>query len=102
MIISDSLMVGSLLIIIGYEIDDVAMDIAASNVLRYLIVYRRHDHVTIQYMWICRRVGWVGGMRCIVLRRIVSWCRMSRFSEIRSRFGCRLGKRCIMMGALPN
>jgi len=105
MIVSDSLMVsGSLLIIIGYEINDVAMDIAAGNVLRYLVVYRRHDHVTIQYMWIGRRVGRVGRMRRVVPRRVVSWCRVSRFSDIRSRFGCgNLGKRCIMMGAaLPN
>lgn len=105
MIVGDSLlMIGSLLVVVGHEINDVAMGgIAAGNVLRCLVVNRWHDHVTVQHVRIRRRVSLVGGMSSIALRcRVVPRCRVSRFPEIRSRFGRRLGKRCVMMTVLSN
>lgn len=65
-IVGDGLMIGRLLIVVGHEVDDVAVVSVAGivgGVLRRAAVVvdrRRREHVAIQYLRI-RRVGRLGG-----------------------------------------
>lgn len=78
-IVGNRLLISRLLVIVGHEVDDVAVSIAAAGgVLRRVVVdCRRCDHITIQYLRI-RRVSLGRGM-C----RVIPWCRVPRLSEIR-------------------
>lgn len=76
-IIGNCLMIGSLLVVVGHEVNNVAVGrVAGSRVLRWIVVdrCRRHDDVTIQDL----RVRLRGGMY-----RVVPRCRVPCFPEIR-------------------
>lgn len=85
-------MIGSLLVVVGHEINDVAVGcVAGSRVLRRIVVdYCRRCDVTIQHRLV-RRLG--GGMY-----RVIPRCRVPRFPQIRRpRFRRCFGKRRGMM-----
>lgn len=100
-IVDRSLMIGRLLIV-GREIDDVAMggDAAAGGdvtlLRRHVVVNRRrHDHVTTQQLRIPVSLG---GVRRVVPRGVVP-----RLPEVRPRLGRRFGKqRGMISTAFPN
>lgn len=93
-------LIGRLLVIVGHDVDDVAVGVATVGgmLCRVVVDCRRCDHITIQYLRISR-VGRLGrGMR-----RVVPRGRVPRFSEIRRpRFDRRFGKRHGIMSALSD